>query len=179
MRLPCACTPGSAYCETEVCALMRCHRLVNNTPNQALSMRAPACHRAARTVHKAAFRLPCSPGRLKAIPCRAAASTALPDSQAPSASKITDTKVYLRTNWPKAWLHGSVAGGSWKDVPMTPVRLLWVNRSLGHSGRMSQSGRKRARDREMCHAGRTLSGLRTRIRPVNQTAYESWGKASL
>lgn len=89
-------------------------------------MHVPAFHRAARPVTKAAFRLPCSPGRFKAITCRAAASTALPDSQAPSASKITGAKVYLRTHWPKVWLHGSVAGGSWKDIPMTPVRLLWL-----------------------------------------------------
>eukprot|EP00955_Chlamydomonas_euryale_P073758 361839-Chlamydomonas_euryale.AAC.3 len=45
------------------------------------------------------------------------------DCQATS-PESSSAHVYVRSNWPKVWIHGAVGGGSWQDLELKPVRLL-------------------------------------------------------
>lgn len=56
-----------------------------------------------------------------ARPCAsAAAPSVLSSTDAPPSTPVL--KLFYRTGWDRAVVHGSLCGGAWKDYPLTKVR---------------------------------------------------------
>ena len=79
--------------------------------------------------------------------------TAAPTQAAGPTLAASSARVYVRTGWPAAWLHGSVAGGAWQDIHMRTVRLsqltVWCRswRECSTAPPQLNLARERARER--------------------------------